>query len=340
METAAKSKSSAGVAEAARESGHFLTQFRKLRAEIGKVIVGQDDIVEGVLTCLLADGHVLLEGVPGLGKTILVRTLAKVVQVDFGRIQFTPDLMPADIIGTNLIVEDSRGKKHFEFQKGPLFTNVLLADEVNRATPKTQSALLQAMAEQRVTVGTNTYVLDDPYFVLATQNPLEMEGTYPLPEAQLDRFMFKLNVAFPTLDELNTIMDRTITGDAPEASAVLGREEILEMRAISRKVPIAPHVQLFALKVLKRSHPDSENAPDSVHRYVKAGGSPRGGQAMLAAARIRALVRGETAVGFDDVESVALPALRHRLLLNFEGEANEISTDDIIRDILETTAKT
>ena len=331
---------SAEEVKMAGDAAHeFTAQFNALRGEIEKVMVGQEDVVEGVLTCLLADGHVLLEGVPGLGKTILVRTLADAVQLDFARIQFTPDLMPADIIGTNLLVQDETGGRVFRFQKGPVFTHVLLADEVNRATPKTQSALLQAMAERFVTVGTESYQLAPPYFVLATQNPLEQEGTYPLPEAQLDRFMFKLNVGFPSLDELNLIMDRTISGHKPTVEAVIHRDDLLSMRRIARQVPIARHIQTFAMQVLRRTHPTTDDAPASVRKFVKAGASPRGGQAMLATARVRSLVRGESAVSFDDVIHVAPATLRHRILLNFEGEAEGIDTDDIIRDILGSTKR-
>lgn len=340
MTTTATTDSGVSTADqASQKAEHFHSRFGILRAEIGKVMVGQQDIVDGVLTCLLADGHVLLEGVPGLGKTILVRTLAEVVHLDFARIQFTPDLMPADIIGTNMIVDDGKGGKVFKFQSGPLFTNILLADEVNRATPKTQSALLQAMAERMVTVGTESYRLDPPYFVLATQNPLEQEGTYPLPEAQLDRFMFKLNVGFPELDDLNTIMDRTISGDMPEVSAVMTQKELLELRQVARSVPIARHIQTWALRVLQRTHPTTADAPESVKQFFRAGASPRGGQGMLATARVRALVRGGTSVAFEDIEAVALPTLRHRVLLNFEGEAEGIDPDVVLNEIMQNTKR-
>ncbi|MBN1947509.1 MAG: MoxR family ATPase [Bradymonadales bacterium] len=339
MQPANPSAVGEAVAQAAERFETFRARFARLTSEIQKVIVGYQEIIEGVLSCLLSDGHVLLEGVPGLGKTILVRTLGEVVQLDFGRIQFTPDLMPADIIGTNLIVQGPDGSRQFQFQRGPLFTHILLADEVNRATPKTQSALLQAMAEGQVTVSTQSYTLCPPYFVIATQNPLEMEGTYPLPEAQLDRFMFKLKVPFPNLEDLNTIMNRTIGGQNPSVSAVTGREELLEMQQVARRIPIAPHIQLYALRLLEKTHPICKQAPGAVKQYVKAGSSPRGGQAILKAARIRALVRGETAVGFEDVQAVALPALRHRILLNFEGEAEGVDTDDIVAQILAETKK-
>ena len=339
MTTNAYPEGSSPLAMAEEHAERFRSEFAELRGEIGKIIVGQQDIVEGVLICLLADGHVLLEGVPGLGKTILVRALADAVQLDFSRIQFTPDLMPSDIIGTNMIVDDGRGGRTFEFRRGPLFTHILLADEVNRATPKTQSALLQAMAEHLVTVGTESYPLPPPYFVLATQNPLEQEGTYPLPEAQLDRFMFKLNVGFPGLDDLNQIMDRTIGGEKHHVSATTEREGLLRLRDVAKRVPIARHIQDYALRILQRTHPTIDGAPGGVRQFFKAGASPRGGQAMLATARVRALIRGETAVSYDDIEYVALPALRHRVLLNFEGEAEGVEPDEVLTDIIKTTKK-
>lgn len=339
MGEATPSKQDDAVTAAAQDFDTFRSSYSKLRSEIQKVIVGHENIIDGVVTCLLADGHALLEGVPGLGKTILVRTLANVVQLEFSRIQFTPDLMPSDIIGTNLIVEGEGGSKKFAFQRGPVFTNILLADEINRATPKTQSALLQAMAEQQVTVGINNYNIDPPYFVLATQNPLEQEGTYPLPEAQLDRFMFKLNVAFPKLDELDVIMDRTISGHMPEVQAVVTQDELLGMRQIAKRVPIASHVQRYALMMLQHTHPTVDDPLDVVKQYIRAGSSPRGGQAILKTARIHALIRGETAVGYEDIEAVLRPSLRHRILLNFEGEAEGVDTDEILAEILEKTPK-
>lgn len=339
MGTATPSKQGDAVTAAAKDFDTFRASYTKLKSEIQKVIVGHEDIIDGVVTCLLADGHALLEGVPGLGKTILVRTLANVVQLEFSRIQFTPDLMPSDIIGTNLIVEGQGGSKKFEFQRGPVFTNILLADEINRATPKTQSALLQAMAEQQVTVGTNNYNIEPPYFVLATQNPLEQEGTYPLPEAQLDRFMFKLNVAFPKLDELDVIMDRTISGHMPEVQAVVTQDDLLAMRQIAKRVPIASHIQRYALTMLQFTHPTVDDPLDVVRQYIRAGSSPRGGQAILKTARIHALIRGETAVGYEDIVAVLRPSLRHRILLNFEGEAEGVDTDQILAEILERTPK-
>jgi MoxR-like ATPase len=321
--------------EAVREE---VTLFRKrideLRVEIAKSIVGNRDVVDGVITCMLAGGHALLEGVPGLGKTMLVRTLAETLSLTFSRIQFTPDLMPADIVGTTVIDETQGGAKAFEFRKGPVFANIVLADEVNRATPKTQSALLEAMQEHRVSVGKRTYVLDEPFVVLATQNPLEMEGTYPLPEAQLDRFLFKLHVPFPGREELHQILDLTTGAGIEKRRAVLDRDTILQMQQLVRRVPAARHVQDFVVRALQATHPDAPDAPDLVKRFVRYGSSPRGGQAMLLAAKIRALFDGRFAASVDDVRTVALPALRHRVLLNFEGEAEGVKTDQVIDAVL------
>jgi len=313
----------------------FQKQVGVLREEIGRVIVGNRGVVDGVLTCMLAGSHALLEGVPGLGKTMLVRTLAEAVGLDFSRIQFTPDLMPADIIGTTVIEETATGAQRFEFRKGPVFANIVLADEVNRATPKTQSALLEAMQEHRVTVGTKTYQIEEPYFVMATQNPLEMEGTYPLPEAQLDRFFFKLQVPFPNREELHAIIDRTTTTHHVEVKPVVSRADILEMQEIARSVPVARSVQDYAIRVLEATHPDHSEATEKVRRFARTGASPRGAQAMLLASKIRALLEGRFAPSIDDVRTVSVPALRHRILLNFEGEAEGISTDAVIDEILQ-----
>jgi MoxR-like ATPase len=314
----------------------FTSDLRRLREEIGKLIVGQEQIVEGVLMCLLGGGHALLEGVPGLGKTLLVRTLAETIHGNFARIQFTPDLMPADIVGTNVIAEDAGGKR-FEFQKGPIFANIVLADEINRATPKTQSALLEAMSEGSVTVAKQTYVLEKPFFVLATQNPLEMEGTYPLPEAQLDRFFFKLVVEYPAKDALHTILDRTTTDDVPKPQAVIQKARILEMRDLVRKVPLARAIQDYAVRVVLATHPGNAEATALSKQFLRYGASPRGLQAIILAAKIRALLEGRYAVAIDDVRHVAAPALRHRLILNFEGEAEGVKADTIIAEILKAT---
>jgi MoxR-like ATPase len=312
----------------------FQKKMGTLREEIGRVIVGNREVVDGVLTCMLAGSHALLEGVPGLGKTMLIRTLAEAVNLNFSRIQFTPDLMPADIIGTTVIDETQSGGHAFEFRKGPVFSNLVLADEVNRATPKTQSALLEAMQEHRVTVGRTTYAIEEPYFVMATQNPLEMEGTYPLPEAQLDRFFFKLHVRFPNREELHAIIDRTTTEFEAKVKPVVTREEILELQMLIRTVPVARHVQDYAIRLLQATHPDGEGATEKVRRFVRTGASPRGAQAMLLAAKIRALFQGRFAAALEDVKASALPALRHRILLNFEGEAEGVKADDVISEIL------
>ena len=316
----------------------FTTDLRRLRTEIGTMIVGQDAIVEGVLTCMLGGGHALLEGVPGLGKTMLVRTMAECLHASFSRIQFTPDLMPADIVGTNVIVEDGTGGKRFDFQRGPIFANIVLADEINRATPKTQSALLESMSEGSVTVAKQTHRLEKPFFVLATQNPLEMEGTYPLPEAQLDRFLFKVMVPFPSEADLVTIMDRTTGSESVSAQKIATAAEIVEMQRLARAVPIAPHITAYAVSVLSATHPDQPRAPGLVKEYVRYGGSPRGAQALVTAGKIYALLDGRFNVSTDDIRAVAMPALRHRIILNFEGEAEGITTEAVVRTILDSVA--
>ncbi len=318
----------------------FRSDLDRVRAEVGKMIVGQEEILDGVLICLIAGGHALLEGVPGLGKTMLVRSVSEALHLDFHRVQFTPDLMPSDILGTTIIAEDEAGHKEFQFRPGPVFANIVLADEVNRATPKTQSALLEVMQEHSVTIGKTTHHLEQPYFVLATQNPLEMEGTYPLPEAQLDRFLFKLQVEFPSREELHAILDRTTGGNKPTLETVIDGPRILELRALARDVPVARHVQDYAIRILEGTHPDREGAPEMVQRFVRFGASPRGAQACLLAAKIQALMDGRFAVGADDVRAVAKPALRHRMILNFEGEAEGVRTDAILDRILETTKET
>jgi MoxR-like ATPase len=312
----------------------FAERASAIEREVGRVIVGQRELVRQTVTALLANSHVLLEGVPGLGKTMLVRTIADVIDCAFNRVQFTPDLMPADITGTNILIEEE-GKRVFRFQPGPIFANLVLADEINRATPKTQSSLLEAMQEHQVTVARNRYPLDPPFFVLATQNPLEMEGTYPLPEAQLDRFLFKVMVPFPSEEDLITIMDRTTGSESVTASKVCTAAEIVEMQRLARAVPIAPHVTAYAVSLLSATHPDQPRAPQLVREYVRYGGSPRGAQALVTAGKIYALLDGRFNVAIDDVRAVALPSLRHRVILNFEGEAEGITSEAIVRSILD-----
>jgi MoxR-like ATPase len=313
----------------------FRETARAIEEQVGQVIVGQETLVRQTLVTLLAGGNALLEGVPGLGKTMLVRTLAQAVDCNFARIQFTPDLMPADIVGTNLIVEDDQGRRQFQFEPGPIFANLVLADEINRATPKTQSAMLEAMQEHSVTVAKVTRKLPEPFFVLATQNPLEMEGTYPLPEAQLDRFFFKIDVPFPTVDELVEIANRTTATSVPQAKPAADAAEIRAMQSLARGVPIAPHVTAFAARVLKASHPQDPSSPNAVRDFVRYGSSPRGLQAMILAGKIFALLDGRYNVAFDDIRQAATPALRHRLILNFEAQAEGMNGDKIIAGILE-----
>jgi len=321
------------VEQACRE---FRERFERLQAQIEKAVVGHRELVENTLTALFCGGHVLLEGVPGLGKTLLVRTLGSVLSLKFSRVQFTPDLMPADIIGTNVVMEDqARGKRYFEFQKGPLFAQVVLADEINRATPKTQSALLEAMQEHSITVGGTTYRLEEPFLVLATQNPIEQEGTYPLPEAQLDRFFFKLLVTYSKKEDLTEILDRTTTGRQVQLEPVLDTATILESQQLVRQVAIAPHVTDYAIRLVLATHPQGEFAVGETNRFVRWGASPRAAQTLALAAKVRALRDGRYHVSFKDVADIYLPALRHRILLNFEAEAEDLTPDDILKRILE-----
>ncbi len=316
----------------------FRKDFLAVREQIARVIVGQNSVIDGVLICLFSNGHALLEGVPGIGKTLLIRTLASALHLDFGRIQFTPDLMPADITGTTVINESERagGGREFVFERGPVFTQILLADEINRATPKTQSAMLEAMQERSVTVGGVSHPLPSPFFVMATQNPIEQEGTYPLPEAQLDRFFFKLTVGYSDRKELSEILNRTTKGIRVEASAVLDADRILSHQRLVTQVAIADHVQDYAVRTVLATHPQGEFATPQVNRFVRVGASPRAAQALVLGAKCRALVAGRFAVSVDDIKAIALPALRHRLLLNFEGAAEGLTTDDIVENITST----
>jgi MoxR-like ATPase len=316
----------------------FISSFQALRSEVEKVIVGHREIIDHVLIGMFAGGHVLLEGVPGLGKTLLIKTLAEGLELSFSRIQFTPDLMPADIIGTNIIVEDADGRKHFQFQSGPIFAHILLADEINRATPKTQSALLEGMQESCVTVGGVSRPLPMPFFVLATQNPIEMEGTYPLPEAQLDRFLFKLRVRYPAIEELNAIIDRTTQVRSVAMDRVMTGPAVLAFRELVREVPIASHVREMASAIVMATHPQWEHSPEPTRRFVRYGASPRGAQALVLGAKVRALADGRYNVSVDDLKQLAAPALRHRVILNFEGEAEGIDVDALVEQIVDTAA--
>jgi MoxR-like ATPase len=312
----------------------FRDTYAGLRAEIGTVLVGQDDIVESTLIALFAGGHVLLEGVPGLGKTLLVRTLGEVLDLSFNRIQFTPDLMPADILGTNIVMEVPGGRREFQFQKGPIFAHLILADEINRATPKTQSALLEAMQEHQVTAGGEIRRLAEPFFVMATQNPIDQEGTYPLPEAQLDRFFFKLIVGYPSGSELTEVINRTTAGKTAPANRILSKEALQQLMVLVREVPVATHVTDYAVRLVLASHPKTGTAVPIANQYLRFGSSPRGGQTLILAGKVRALIQGRFNVSFEDIQAVAASALRHRLIVNFEAEAEGITTDHIIAQIL------
>ncbi len=329
-------------AEVKAQCDAFRQTFSELRAEIGKVMVGQQQVVDSVLVCLFCGGNVLLEGVPGLGKTLLVRTLATTLSLPFNRIQFTPDLMPADVIGTNIVSEDAEtGRRSFEFQQGPIFAQILLADEINRATPKTQSALLEAMQEHSVTVAGETYKLDEPFLVLATQNPIEQEGTYPLPEAQLDRFLLKVDVGYAGLEDLMEIIDRTTGAQNPTANAIVDGNRILEMQALVKSVVVAPHVKQYAARLVLATHPETDTAAGGpngpTNRYVRCGVSPRGAQALILAGKVRALVDGRFHVSYQDIQDVAVSCLRHRVLLNFEAEADRVDSDALVQEILKLT---
>ena len=317
----------------------FRQTWQNLRAEIGKVMVGADPIIEGTLTAILAGGHVLLEGVPGLGKTLLVRTLSDVLELSFSRIQFTPDLMPADILGTNMVMETPEGRREFVFQRGPIFAHIVLADEINRATPKTQSAMLEAMQEKQVTAAGEIRKLAEPFFVLATQNPIDQEGTYPLPEAQLDRFFFKLLVGYPSAADLAEVINRTTEGHKVQLNKVVDGASLMELQKLVREVPVASHVKDYAVRLIMATHPKTDAAAPVASQYLRFGSSPRGAQTIILAGKVRALTQGRFNVSFDDLQAVAMAALRHRLILNFEAEAEGITTDMIITKILEGVPK-
>jgi MoxR-like ATPase len=322
-----------------QQAAEFRGLFKKLQDEIGQVMVGHREIVDGVLTCIFAGGNCLLEGAPGLGKTLLVRTLSQCLELRFSRVQFTPDLMPADIIGTNIVTEAGDGKREMRFQPGPLFAQIILADEINRATPKTQSALLEAMQEQSVTVGRTIYKLEQPFFVLATQNPIEQEGTYPLPEAQLDRFFFKLQVGYSNRSELAEVLRRTTETTQYNVAKIIDGQALLRYRHFVRQALVAPPVLDYAVRVTLATVPGGAFAPEITNKYVRFGSSPRGAQALVLAAKIRGLLDGRYHASFEDVQAVALPALRHRIILNFEAEAENINTDSVIQEILKTVPK-
>ncbi len=316
-----------------------VSKLNLVRQEIAKVIVGQKDVVDGVLICLLASGHVLLEGVPGLGKTTLLRTLARALHLKYSRIQFTPDLMPADIVGSMIMETDERGSKSLRFQPGPIFANLVLADEINRATPKTQSALLEAMQECTVTSGTTTHELELPFLVMATQNPIEMEGTYPLPEAQLDRFLMKILVVYPTREELNRIVERTIQHDEQQVLPVLDRDTIHEVRSVCRQVLVAPHVQEVAIEIVMATQPEQKEAHELARKYIRYGSSPRGAQALVECGRVLALMRGRYHLSVDDIQTIAAAVLRHRIILNFDAHADGQTPDSILNTIISGVTK-
>jgi MoxR-like ATPase len=318
-----------------QQAREFADRYGAVKQEVSRVIVGHDEIVHGVLTCLFVGGHCLLEGVPGLGKTLLVRTLAQALELDFSRIQFTPDLMPADILGTNMVMETPDGRRAFEFQKGPIFTQICLADEINRATPKTQSAMLETMQEGSVTIAGHRHDLKKPFFVLATQNPIEQEGTYPLPEAQLDRFLFKLVVGYSTREELMTILDRTTRGEVIEPRRIMDGAEIVRWHRVIRDVIMAPHVQDYAVRLTLATHPGGGMAPEITNKYLRWGASPRGAQTLALAGKVRALLEGRYNVSFEDIRRVFLPAMRHRIILNFEAQAESIDPDRVLVEILD-----
>jgi MoxR-like ATPase len=317
------------------EAKAFRDAYERTRAEIAKAVVGHKEIVDGVLVCLFAGGHCLLEGVPGLGKTLLIRSLSQALHLKFSRIQFTPDLMPADVTGTTIVVETEHGRD-FQFRKGPIFAQIVLADEINRATPKTQSSMLEAMQERSVTVGGNSYELERPFFVMATQNPIEQEGTYPLPEAQLDRFFFKLVVGYSTREELSVILDRTTTGESPKLERVLDADGIMRAQRLVRSVAIAPNVQDYAVRMVLATHPGGQFATSMANQFLRFGASPRAAQTLVLGAKVKALLAGRTAVAFDDIKAVALPALRHRILMNFEAEAEGRTSDEVVQNIIDT----
>jgi len=319
------------------EIKRFQKDIERVKEELAKVIVGQKQIIEGIIIAILSNGHVLLEGVPGLGKTLLIKSLGQVMDLKFSRIQFTPDLMPADILGTNIIMQGEDGRRFFEFQEGPIFAQIILADEINRATPKTQSALLEAMQEQKVTVAGVTRSLGTPFFVLATQNPLEMEGVYPLPEAQIDRFFFKLKIDYPDYEELQQIVNQTTTEKLPFLQKIIDGEELRQIQSLIRRMPLASHVLKYAVRLTLGTHPDSKYATPQIRRLVRYGASPRGAQTLVLAGKARAFIEKRFNVSFSDIYEVALPSLRHRILLNFEGEAEGVDIDKMIKDLIKIT---